>query len=286
MQHFSADSLILRAVDRGENDKLLTVLTADYGRFYAILKGAHSMHRRQAAASEPFTWSNIEYYEKGGVKWIKSATAIETFPGFRYDMEKLFLAAYFCEVAAELSDERQPAGEILPLTLNALHMLHMGKGENKQIKGAFEMRAACIGGFTPDLDLCRSCHTPVTGNGYLEVMNGGFVCQSCLQKREALHPLPEVDELGERTVLCPLSPGSAAALSYVAHAQPKRLFAFRVTDQREKEEFSRAAESYLLHHLERGFQSLESLKKLEAMTKRSNDVEKTNPTGKIADEVL
>ena len=54
MQHFSADSLILRAVDRGDNDKLLTVLTADYGRFYAILKGAHSMRRREAAASEPF----------------------------------------------------------------------------------------------------------------------------------------------------------------------------------------------------------------------------------------
>ncbi|MBR7182072.1 MAG: recombination protein O N-terminal domain-containing protein [Clostridia bacterium] len=34
MQHFSTDSLILRAVDRGDNDKLITVLTADYGRFF------------------------------------------------------------------------------------------------------------------------------------------------------------------------------------------------------------------------------------------------------------
>ena len=268
MQHFSADSLILRAVDRGDNDKLLTVLTADYGRFYAILKGAHSMRRREAAASEPFTWSNVEYYEKGGVKWIKGANAIETFPGFRYDMEKLFLAAYFCEVAAELSDERQPAGEILPLTLNALHMLHMGKGENWLIKGAFEMRAACIGGFTPELHVCRHCHGTVSGNGYLDVMNGAFVCAGCLQKKEALHPLPEVDELGGRTVLCPLSGGSATALRYVSEAESKRLFSFRITDKREQEEFSRAAECYLLHHLERGFQSLENLKKLEAMTKK------------------
>ena len=157
MQHFSADSLILRAVDRGDNDQLLTVLTADYGRFYAILKGAHSMRRREAVATEPFAWSSVEYYEKGGVKWVKSASTIEAFAGLRYDLEKPFLAAYFCEVAAELSDERQPAGDILPLTLNALHMLHMGKGENELIKGAFEIRCASILGFMPDVLSCSSC---------------------------------------------------------------------------------------------------------------------------------
>lgn len=272
MQHFSADSLILRVVDRGDNDQLLTVLTADYGKFYAILKGAHSMHRRQAAATEPFTWSNIEYYEKGGVKWIKSATAIETFPDIRYDMEKLFLAAYVCEVAGELSDERQPAGEILPLTLNTLYMLNTVRGENLRIKGAFEMRAACIGGFAPELALCRDCGCPADREGYLDVMNGAYICRPCLGKREALHPLPEVDELGERTILCPLSPGSAAALSYVANAPAKRVFAFRITAERELGEFARAAESYLLHHLERGFTTLENLKKWEALAKSHSGI--------------
>ena len=53
MSHFSADALILRAVDRGEHDKLLTLLTAEHGKIYAILKGAHSMRRRETAATEP-----------------------------------------------------------------------------------------------------------------------------------------------------------------------------------------------------------------------------------------
>lgn len=268
MAHISTDCLILRATDRGENDRLLTVLTAEHGKLYVILKGAHSMHRREAAATEPFTWSNMELYERGGVRWVRSATALETFPGFRYDMERLFLAAYFCEVAGELSDERQPAGEILPLTLNALHMLNMNKGDPAVVKGAFEMRAACIGGFTPDLANCHDCACPADRDGFLDVMNGAYVCRQCLSRRSALAPLPEVDDLGERTVLCPLSPGSAAALRYAATAPAKRVFSFRVTDERERAEFSRAAESYLLHHLERSFQSLENLKKLEAITKQ------------------
>lgn len=268
MQHFSADSLILRAVDRGDNDKLLTVLTAQHGKFYAILKGAHSMHRREVAATEAYTWSNIEYYEKGGVKWVKSATAIDTFPDFRFQMEKLFLAAYFCEVAGELSDEREPAGDILPLTLNALHMLATTKGEDARIKGAFEMRAACIGGFAPDLSHCRRCRRPVVGDSFLDIMNGALVCADCHSRIEGVTPLPVSDDLRERTVLCQLSPGGAAALSYVATAAPKRIFAFRITDARELDEFGRAAEAYLLHHLERSFTTLENFKKLEGLIKQ------------------
>ena len=268
MKHFSADSLILRSAVRGDHDRLITVLCADYGKFHAIVKGAGSIHRREVAATEPYTWSNIEYYEKNGVKWVKNAASRESFAGLRYDTDKLFLAAYIAEVAAELSDEREPAGEILPLALNTLHMLSSTEGENARIKGAFEMRAACIAGFLPALSHCRDCGGGIRGNGYLDVMNGAYLCAGCLSKRTALAPLPEVDEMGERTLLCPLSAGSAAALAYVAEASPKRVFAFRITDAGELAEFSRAAEAYLLHHLERGFPSLEGYKKLEALKPR------------------
>lgn len=268
MQHLTADGLILRTAERGEYDRLLTILTAEYGKIYAILKGAHSMRYRQVVATEPYTWSNFEFYERGGVKWVKSATAIETFADFRYDIERLFLAAYFCDVAADLSDDKEPAGEILPLTLNALHMLATVGGENTRIKGAFEIRAACIGGFTPSLQLCSRCHKPVLTDSFLDVMNGALICAPCHTRAEGLLPLPVGEDLRERRVLCQLSPGSAAAISYVATAAPKRVFAFRITNERELDEFGRAAEMYLLHHLERSFPTLESLKKLETMLTR------------------
>lgn len=265
MRHFSADSLILRSVERGEHDRLITVLTANYGKFYAIVKGAGSIHRREVAATEPYTWSNVEYYEKNGVKWVKNATTQQAFAGMRYDMDKLFLAAYIAEVASELSDEREPAGEILPLALNTLHMLAETTGDDARIKAVFEMRAACIAGFWPELSHCHECGCEIRSDGYLDVMNGAFICRECLAKRTALAPLPEVDEMGERTLLCPLSPGSATALAYVCTAPAKRVFAFRITDEREQKEFTRAAEAYLLHHLERGFASLENYRKLDAL---------------------
>lgn len=265
MQHFSTDSLILRAVDRGDNDKLITVLTADYGRFYAIVKGARSMHRRETAATEAYTLSNIEYYEKNGVKWVKNATAAETFPGIRYDIDKLFLAAYICEVAFELSDERQPAGDILPLALNTLYMLSTTKGEDMRIKAAFELRAACIAGFQPELGHCRRCGAATAEGGFFDVMNGAPLCRTCAEHTLGFANAAQVDEFGDRLLYLPLSASALAAVAYVTGAEDKRVFSFRLTDAQAQNEFAALCEAYLLHHLERGFPTLENFKKLTAI---------------------
>ncbi len=269
MQHFSADSLILRSVERGEHDRLITVLAADYGRFHAIVKGGRSIHRREVAATEPYTWSNIEYYEKNGVKWVKNASARESFAGIRYDIDRLFLAAYIADVAAELSDEREPAGEILPLALNALHKLS-GGGECDMVKAAFELRAACIGGFAPNLRYCDRCHGELNGDVHLDVMNGCVICRSCFLRAQNQLPLTVHEQLGERVLLMPMNPSALAAFSFVCTADAKRIFAFRLSDSESRAQLCTAAEAYLLHHLERGFASLENYKKLAAMALKTN----------------
>ncbi len=266
MRRFSADVLILRATDRGENDRLLTLLSEKEGRFYAILKGAHSLHRREAAASEPYTWSNIEFYEKNGVKWVRNATVLNAFPGIRYDMDKLFLAAYVADVAFELSDERAEAGEILPLTLNTLHMLSVTKNDNARIKAAFETRAAVIAGFAPDLSECRLCHRAVTGDSLFDIANGAPICPSCAKTIQATNA--ETGEFGERILRLPLTASCRAAISYIENSDAKRVFSFRLDGKEELACFSRVAEAYLLHHLERGFETLQNYKKLSAVSMR------------------
>ncbi|MBE6554649.1 MAG: DNA repair protein RecO [Ruminococcaceae bacterium] len=262
MLHFSADALVLRAVARDEHDKLLTLLTADYGRFYAVVKGAHSARRREIGSFEPYTFGNFELGGGGSVKWVRNATTLEAFGGLRYDPEKLFLAAYIADVAYDLSGEREPAHEMLSLTLNTLHRISEAKGSLGLIKAAFEMRAAAISGFCPELSGCGRCGAPVGDSICLDVMNGSFLCGDCLH-RASLAYSREVDELGERNVLCPLDASAAAALAYVVRADAKRIFSFSLTDPVSVDLFCRAAEAYLLHHLERTFVTLENYKKMQ-----------------------
>ncbi|MBR2011386.1 MAG: DNA repair protein RecO [Clostridia bacterium] len=268
MRNLSTDAFVLRVTLRGTSDKLLTLISPKEGRFYAILKGGHSMKNREVAATEPYTWSSFEFYEKNGFKWVKSATALQAFPGVRYDSEKLFLAAYFSDVVFELSDENAPAGDILPLCLNAMHMLSVTKDDDARIKAAFEMRAAVIGGFAPALEACGRCGCAVGEDMYLDVMNGALICAPCLSRETALLPAPEVDETGVRHILLPLCASAVAALHFVATAPPKRVFSFRLTSARAEDLFGRAAEGYLLHHLERGFPTLENYKRLLAIRRQ------------------
>ena len=270
MQHFSADSLILRSTVRGEHDRSICVLSAARGRCYAIVKGAGAMHRREVAATEPYTWSNIEYYEKNDIKWVKNATSKESFAGLRYDMDKLFLAAYVAEVAYELSDEREPAGEILPLTLNTLHMLSRTDGENARIKAAFELRAACVAGFSPDLSQCGKCKKRPNGEVYLDVAGGTLICRECFLRAQQTLPRKPVDA-EERTALFPLDPSALAAFDFVERADPKRVFAFRLEDKNSLAAFCAATEGYLLYHLERGFPTLENYKKLAALAPKPTE---------------
>ena len=268
MPNVTTDAFVLRVAPRGASDKLLTLISPTDGRFYAILKGGSSFKNRQVAATEPYTWSNFEFYERNGFKWVKSATPIETFAGVRYDSEKLFLAAYFADVVFELSDEKSPAGEILPLCLNAIHMLSTTTGEDTRIKAAFELRSAVIAGFAPALDACTHCGKEIGDDVYLDVMDGALVCAPCLSRKTALVPLPEVDDTGVRHVLSPLCASAVAAFRFVSDASPKRVFSFRLTDARAEEMFSRATEAYLLHHLERGFDTLENYKRLLAIRRQ------------------
>ncbi|MBQ2757242.1 MAG: DNA repair protein RecO [Clostridia bacterium] len=264
MQNTTTDALILRVQERGATDRLLTLISADEGRFYAIVKG-RSAKGREAAALEPYTLSNFEFYEKNGLKWVKNATVTEAFPGIRYDTEKLFLAAYFADVVFELFDEKAPAGEILPLCLNAMYMLSTTQNDDMRIKAAFEFRAAVLAGFLPDPAHCGSCGRVGPENAYLDVMNGALLCADCMQKKNALRPMPEVNEVGTRSILVPLTPSAIAALGYIATAEPRRVFAFRLLDEASVTALSHAAEAYLHHHLERGFQTLENYKRLVAI---------------------
>lgn len=266
MAHSSADVLILRSVPHGDHDRLVTAVSAEGGRVFAIVKGATAMHRRELAATEPFTWANMEFYEKNGFKWVKSATVLDSFYGLRYDMDKLFLAAYIADVVYELTDEREPAGDILPLALNTLYALAAAKGDNARIKAAFELRAACIEGFTPDLGACGRCHGEVTDAALLDVMNGAIICRRCFDRVQELAPLAPPPDMGERNLILPLDGSALAAFRYVIGAAPRRLLAFRLSDEQSLKQFAAAAESYLLNHLERGFASLENYKKLASFT--------------------
>ena len=93
-------------------------------------------------------------------------------------------------------------------------------------------------------------------------MNGAVLCSDCMKKRGLGESLPEFDEYSTRNILIPISASALEAMRYVMGAPIQRIFAFTVTDEESAAMLSRAAETYLLNHLERNFETLDFYKKV------------------------
>lgn len=253
----AVDGLILRALDVGESDKLLTILTADEGRISVMAKGARSMRSKVMSLCHPLNYVNLEYYEKNDRRWLSGGSVNDSFFGLSSDLEGSALASYLLEVATEITDEGVAASEILRMTLNSLYGIQQRQKPIVQIKAVYEWFAASVSGFEPDLGGCAFCGKESADTVWLDVMNGRLICEDCLKKRSGLREADLVDEYCVRNILLPLHPAALRSIRYVLSAPPERILAFRIQDGRAMEDFARSGEVYLLNHLERSFDSLD-----------------------------
>ena len=75
----------------------------------------------------------------------------------------------------------------------------------------------------------------------------------------------------------PLSLDAVVAMRYVSEAPLSRIFAFTISDEMGRESFSRAAETYLLNHLERDFEALRFFKTAAVTDRTSPPMPTTKP---------
>lgn len=238
------DGLVVRQVNYKDNDQILTVLTKEHGLMTLKARGVRSRSSRLKGACQLLAYSEFTVFENRGFHTIDEANAIQMFPELRTDIELLSLASYFAQVVEVLSQEDMPNPELLALTLNAFYALCRRLCTPELVKAAFELRAACLGGYTPELSGCAVCGDPEPDR--FDVRGGILCCASC--------------SAGEGLRL-PVSPGSLAAMRYLVSCDAKRLFSFRL-EGRAVKELCDLAETYLQTQLERGFYTLDFYKSL------------------------
>ena len=258
----AVDGLILKESVSGDNDKLIWVLTARDGRLSMTAKGARSVRSRVASVCRLFTYGNFEYYERNDRRWVSAGSVNESFFGLCSELEAFTLASYLSEIAFEITGEGVEAEEILRMTLNSLYCLENKKKPHWQIKATYELFAARESGMSPDLSGCCTCGCDEGSAFWLDVMNGAILCEKCMKKRGMGAPIPEYDELSTRNILLPISGSTLGAMRYIMSAPVSRIFAFTVKDENCADELCRVAESYLVNHLERNFDTLDFYKKV------------------------
>ena len=244
--YLSVQGIVLRVTDYNDKDALLTLLTRRHGKLTVKARGLRRKNSPLIAPCQLLAYGEYTLFEYRGMYTINEAAVLELFTPLRRDLTKLSLGTYFAQVAEVLSQEDMPNPELLSLVLNSLYALcHLSLPE-KQIKAVFELRAACLSGYTPDLSGCNVCGRETPDR--FDLSAGQLECQNCRS--------PE-----SQGIRMPVTPAALDAMTYICLCDPKKLFSFQI-GRETLDTLADVTESYLTTQLERGFSTLDFYKSL------------------------
>lgn len=238
--------LVLRVTDYNDKDARVTLLTEDHGRMSVKARGLRRKNSPLIAPCQLLAFGEFTLFEYRGSYSINEAHALALFHPLRKDLQKLALGTYFAQAAELISQEDMPNGELLSLVLNCLHGLSELSLPEDQVKAVFELRSACIAGYTPDLSCCHVCGNQLPGR--FLVSEGLLECVGC---KSGL----------DDGIRMPMDPGTLDCMRYIVYCDPKALFRFRASE-RTLRQLSQVTEVYLTTQLEKGFSSLDFYKSL------------------------
>jgi DNA repair protein RecO (recombination protein O) len=243
--YLTTKALVLRVTDYNDKDCLLTVLTPEHGKLTIKARGLRRKNSPLIAPCQLLALGEFSLFEYRGQYTINEAQSVELFQGLRRDLGKLSLGTYFAQAAEVLSQEDTPNPELLSLVLNCLFALDkLGKPE-MMVKSVFELRAASLAGYTPDLYGCHVC-----GNqepSFFDISGGVLLCEKCKETASGIR--------------MPLTASVLEAMRYVISCSIKKLFSFDIGEE-SLVQLSGITEAYLTIQLERGFSALDFYKSL------------------------
>ena len=244
--YMTIQGIVLRVTDYNERDALLTLLTTRHGKLTVKARGLRRKNSPLVAPCQLLAYGEFTIFEYRGQYTINEAHSIELFTPLRRDLTKLSLGTYFAQASEVLSQEDYPSPELQSLLLNCLYALCRLPIPEALIKAVFELRAACLSGYTPDLFGCHVCGSQ-TPNRF-DLSAGQLECHNC-RSRES------------NGIRMPVTASVLEAMRYICLCDPKKLFSFQVGTET-LEQLGTLTEAYLTTQLERGFSTLDFYKSL------------------------
>ncbi len=244
--YMTIQGIVLRVTDYNDRDALLTLLTRRHGKLTVKARGLRRKNNPLIAPCQLLSYGEFTLFEYRGQYTINEAHSLELFMPLRRDLSKLSLGTYFAQATEVLSQEDLPNPELQSLLLNCLYALSNMDIPEILIKAVYELRAACLAGFTPDLFGCHVCGNQAPER--FDLSAGQLECIACRDPSSMGIRLPVTASLLE-------------AMRYICLCDPKKLFSFQIGEET-LSQLSTLAEAYLTTQLERGFSTLDFYKSL------------------------
>ncbi len=222
MPLFKTNAIVIRALNYGESDKIITFLTKDFGKLKGIAKGARRSRKRFQNALGLFSHLHLIFFDKEGMGLVRAegCDILHSFPKIKEDLRKIFYGNYYLELVNEMAGEREGNREAFELLLSFLSNLEEMAPQEEQLR-LFEIRILSLFGYQPNVGKCNLCkkgwedlkEIPTL---FFSFEKGALVCDRCSKMWNNL---------------IPLSLGTARLIEKISRMELSRVQRFRFTPQ-------------------------------------------------------
>lgn len=173
------NALMLRAVDYKDNDKILTLLSAERGKITAGIKGVRKAGAKLKFAAQPFCFAEYILSARGDMYTVIGASETEDFYDLRTDIGKFYAASAVCEVAEALTYEYAEDKDIFIACIEALSQM-CGEGESMALI-RFLLKALSLSGYGISTESCSECGANLfkAERMRFDKQTGSFTCWDC-----------------------------------------------------------------------------------------------------------
>lgn len=219
---YPAHAIVLRRINLGETDKILTLLTREKGKLGAVAKGSRRPTSRFVGATELFGYCRMLLAVGQSLDVVTQVEVRQSFPHLRVNLEKIAAASFMTELVDHFTEERQPQEEIFDLLLTGLTVVDM-LDDPGLIVTAFTLQLLAVAGYTPELAECVRCGEKGVYPAFSPAM-GGVVCRACRPSvKDAMRVSPEALDAARALLAWRLPDAAQLELTDAARAQTLRL---------------------------------------------------------------
>lgn len=177
MGELKTQGIVLKCADYKEADRMITLLTPDYGLINVSARGVRRQNAKLRFAAELFTYGGYMLNDKNGRYALMGCILKDSFYALREDIDKMCAASSMVEII-NYAGTHQPQPEIFDLLRGCLFTLCICQASAKAVLTLFIARLLKISGFLPEIEYCAFCGDKAK---YFMPGEGGECCK-CAQK--------------------------------------------------------------------------------------------------------
>jgi DNA repair protein RecO (recombination protein O) len=180
MPTYQADAIVLRRLDYGEADRILTLLTREHGKLAAIAKGARRSRAKAASSLDLFTRSRMMLARGRNLDVIAQVERNGDVRHISGDLLRTASASLISEVVDKVLEERHPMDDVFDLVVASLTRLNQPSSSPRAETSWFLMRILDLLGYQPQLHNCAGCGAPLPeASAWFSPLLGGVLCARC-----------------------------------------------------------------------------------------------------------